>query len=935
MLYDTGSQVSIMDSERCNVLNEDWDEAINNLKIVSVTGHVQTLTKVKTCRVNTDKGVELGDISFWLMSLEDKGYDGILGIKEIRRLNIPLPPVWEECNVMSAATEDWQLVDIGQVNGKHQQLVRDILQQRSDMFVENVAALKAAKVPPIKIDVDINDVTFRRQYPIPYSLLEPYKVLLDKFFESGIIKRSRSDWNSPVHLVKKPDGSLRFVLDLRQVNDKLRNQDYPMIRIDTAMAAVGGAKYFSTLDLASGYYQLKLDSNVTKCFAFQTPFGKFEMSRLPQGCKISSNVFQREMHRILSGLLGKNCQCFIDDVLIYSESLEQHLADLTEVLDRLRKYGLQVRPSKCQLFQEEVTFLGHRVDKDGIHPKENNIEKIKNMSPPKTVSGVRRFLGAVGFYRKFIAGFSEIAAPLYELTKKGTRYEWNEAAQRAYDKLKTCLSSAPILIHPYYREKFLIFTDASDIGCGGMLSQLKNGTPQPISFYSHKFRGAELNYSTIEKECLAIIMAIEQFDYYIYGQQVEIYCDHKPLQYLKSLENKNRRLMKWALMLQDRELTFFHVKGKENAMADWLSRDTYNTEVAVVDVYGGVNTIPNYEKSMLNCPVWKNIYKRALSTDSEVEEGDGTYFISKSTRYLVKVSPDSRPTRKGRMVKQIVIPPVLRDTILERCHDSPIGGHLSVEKTLYAVLSHYYWKGAMSDVRRYVKTCPVCAENNGRLKKAPNMPIQPANYPFERLCVDFVGPLTLSRNRNRYLLVFIDAFTRYAEVIPVRDCTAETAGLEFVNKIVNRYGTCKEILSDRGAAFESDLFREICKLYSIKKLSTTSYRPTCNSIVERVNGTICSILRHYANSRNWEDNLGAAVAAYNNAVHSALGESPHYMLFGYDAVNHEVSDKDVSEFRKPSLAERLKEMQDARETVRKFPCLKTMMNESRSIKRRL
>ncbi|UYV68073.1 K02A2.6-like [Cordylochernes scorpioides] len=171
------------------------------------------------------------------------------------------------------------------------------------------------------------------------------------------------------------------------------------------------------------------------------------------------------------------------------------------------------------------------------------------------------------------------------------------------------------------------------------------------------------------------------------------------------------------------------------------------------------------------------------------------------------------------MVKQIVIPPVLRDTILERCHDSPIGGHLSIEKTLYAVLSHYYWKGAMSDVRRYVKTCPVCAENNGRLKKAPNMPIQPANYHFERLCVDFVGPLTLSRNRNRYLIVFIDAFTRYAEVIPVRDCTAEIAGLEFVNKIVNRYGTCKNILSYRGAAFESDLFREICKLYSIKKLS--------------------------------------------------------------------------------------------------------------------
>ncbi|UYV80735.1 K02A2.6-like [Cordylochernes scorpioides] len=207
----------------------------------------------------------------------------------------------------------------------------------------------------------------------------------------------------------------------------------------------------------------------------------------------------------------------------------------------------------------------------------------------------------------------------------------------------------------------------------------------------------------------------------------------------------------------------------------------------------------------------------------------------------------------------------------------------------------------MSDVRRYVKTCPVCAENNGRLKKAPNMPIQPANYPFERLCVDFVGPLTLSRNRNRYLLVFIDAFTRYAEVIPVKDCNAETAGLEFVNKIVNRYGTCKEILSDRGAAFESDLFREICKLYSIKKLSTTSYCPTCNSIVERVNGTIVPFC------------VTMPIAGIGKTT-----SSPHYMLFGYDAVNHEVSDKDVSEFRKPSLAERLKEMQDSRDTVREF-----------------
>ncbi|UYV76806.1 hypothetical protein LAZ67_14002076, partial [Cordylochernes scorpioides] len=320
LLYDTGSQVSIIDSERCKVLNEDWDEAINNLKIVSVTGNAQTLKKVKTCRVNTDKGVELGDISFWLMSLEDKGYGGILGIKEIRSLNIPLPPVWEECNVRSAATEDWQLVDIGQVNGKHQQLVRDILKQRSDMFVENVASLKAAKVPPIKIDVDINDVTFRRQYPIPYSLLEPYKVLLDNFLESGIIKRSRSDWNSPVHLVKKPDGSLRFMLDLKQVNDKLRNQDYPMIRIDTAMAAVEGAKYFSTLDLASGYYQLKLDSNVTKFFAFQTPFGKFEMSRLPQGCKISSKeenssafkVYSKDKYKHYKEMkTSKTYKCFI------------------------------------------------------------------------------------------------------------------------------------------------------------------------------------------------------------------------------------------------------------------------------------------------------------------------------------------------------------------------------------------------------------------------------------------------------------------------------------------------------------------------------------------------------------------------------------------------------------------------------------------------
>ncbi|UYV81628.1 K02A2.6-like, partial [Cordylochernes scorpioides] len=299
------------------------------------------------------------------------------------------------------------------------------------------------------------------------------------------------------------------------------------------------------------------------------------------------------------------------------------------------------------------------------------------MSPLKTVSSVRRFLGAVGFYGKFIAGFSEIAAPLYKLNKKGTR------------------------------RKFLIFTDA----------QLKNGIPQPISFYSHKFRGHELIYSIIEKKYLAIIMETEQFDYCIYCQQ-------------------------------NRELKFFHVKGKENAMADWLSRDTYNTEVAVVDVYGVLNGIPNYEKSMLNCPVWKNIYKRALITDSKVEESDGTYFISKFTRYIVKVIPDLIPTRKGRMVKQIVIPPVLRDTILKR------------------------------------------------------------------LCVDFVGPLTLSRNRNRYLPVFINAFTRI-----------------------------------------------------------------------------------------WEDNIGAVVAAYNSAVHSALGESPHYMLFGHDAVNHDVSDKDVSEFM---------------ETVRKF-----------------
>lgn len=378
---------------------------------------------------------------------------------------------------------------------------------------------------------------------------------------------------SPVVLVKK-DGGLRFCADYRKLNDVSKFDAYPMPRVEDVLESVGSATIFSTLDLCKGYWQVPMDEKSREKTAFTTPFGLFEFKVMPFGLHNAPATFQRMMDEVL-----KECQDFakayIDDVVIFSNTWEEHLHHLDRVFQCLQKAGLTLKQSKCQFGLSDVYYLGYLIGGGGIQPDPQKVEAVLAYKQPETKSEVSAFLGLTGYYRKFVPSYASKAAPLTELLRKGKpeRILWSAACTKAFVTLKECLIKAPILRVPDPNRRFIVQTDASDVGIGAVLSQLEeNGEEHPIAYASRKLQPRETKYSAIEKECLAIVWALKYFKYYLYGQAFTIYTDHKPLTWLNTMKNSNQRLTRWILTLQEYRYEIHHRPGTQNKNADGLSR---------------------------------------------------------------------------------------------------------------------------------------------------------------------------------------------------------------------------------------------------------------------------------------------------------------------------------------------------------------------------
>ena len=737
--------------------------------------------------------------------------------------------------------------------------------------------------------------------------------LLDK----GLIEPTDSPWASNIVLVRKKDGTQRFCVDYRQLNVATIKDAYPLPRIDETLDALSGASWFSTLDLASGYWQVGLDHDAKQKSAFLADGGLYAWNVMPFGLCNAPATFERLMDKVLRGLHWETLLVYLDDVIVFGSSVPEELARLKQVFQRLRQANLKLKPKKCHLFKTKVSYLGHEVSNLGVSTQTEKTEAIENWPTPTNVKEVRSFLGLASYYRRFVKDFATIAKPLHQLTekKRAGRFEWSPVCQSAFDELKHRLTSTPILAYPSLEGELILDTDASKDGIGGVLSQVHDGHERVIAYGSKVLNKAEQNYCVTRRELLAVVTYLKHFKQYLYGRHVKVRTDHGALRWLTNFKQPEGQLARWLEVVSEYDIEIVHRAGRSHANADALSRrpctqcgreneseletdETNFGRTCVIQLSEDGNDV-EIRKAQLDDPSLRSVIEALergtkptkeemspLSFRTKVLLGHwGQLHLCNGVLYRKWESEDSRITRD-----RLVLPKQKVHEVLEELHSGTFGGHLGSTKTLKNVQYRYYWVGMKEDVRSFIRQCTACCKRktHGKKRKAP-LQQRRSGSPMERIALDILGPLPLTYDGNRYILVVADYYTKFVEAYAIPDEQAQTVAQKLVEEFVCRYGVPKEIHSDQGRNFESNLFKEVCKLIGAKKTRTTPNNPKSDGMVERFNRTLLSILVTMIDpverQQDWDRYIPFATAAYRSTVHETTQETPNMMMFGRE-VNH-------------------------------------------------
>ena len=564
---------------------------------------------------------------------------------------------------------------------------------------------------------------FTPQWRIPYHCRAEMANQVDDMLKLDVIEKSNSPWNSPVLLVRKKDGSQRFCVDLRNLNKISTKQIFPFPRIDETIESLTNSTIFSTLDCKSGFWQIPIQPNDRPKTAFTTPQGRFQYKRLPFGYVSSPSIFSSCMFQTLHKYIGVHTLIYMDDVIIHSKSVDDHLMHLEQVFQCLLEAGIKISPKKCFFFERCVKFLGHIVSANGISPDPSNSDAIRNFPTPTSIKNFRTFLGMIGFYRRFIPNFSLQASPLTNLTKNNVKFSWGPAEQKSFEFLKSVMLTPPILKFPDFDRKFYVETDASDVAIGAVLTQMHDNVPHPIAYFSRKLNACEVKYTTTEKEFMAVVKAVEHFAYYLYGRQFEVITDHSALTYIFNNPSKNGRISRWLMSLSNFDFKISHRKGKHQVLADCLSRPSVHfigKKRIFRNKLSGVFSPENVRKEQINSN-WAPIIQwleggplvdppSRCSLDKFCLLEDCLYFVSEEN---------------NEPIFRLIIPPSLIDEALYLSHDGTQACHRGFYKTCNSAKSKFFWPNMTVDIRKYIQNCEMCL----RRKAGPRVQAPMGEFP--------------------------------------------------------------------------------------------------------------------------------------------------------------------------------------------------------------
>ena len=762
--------------------------------------------------------------------------------------------------------------------------------------------------------------------------------------EAGLITRSESPWSSQPVLVKKVrDGVVldekRPCWDYRWVNDRIVSDAHPLPLPEDMFDKLQGHRLFSKMDLTKGFWQIPLDKASRAILAMDTPLGLYEPTTMPFGMKNAPAVFQREMQRVFKDRLYRGLLVFIDDILIYSKTAEEH-AELVEwVLTRLEDEGYYAHPDKCEFFQKEVSFLGHVVSEKGVAVQQHKVKAVTEWPVPTTKKEVRAFLGLTNYYRRFIPSFSEIAAPMTDLTGKDVPFRWTEREQHAFELLKLRMTTADVLAHPHQDRPYIITTDASGFAISGVLSQDQpDGTRRPLAYMSHKLSPAERRYATHDKELLAIVRAVEHWRCYLEGSAhpILLLSDHRSLQHLNTQPNLNDRQARWVEKLSNFEFRIEYLKGSLNRVADELSRRAdyeaeANAERATENAANRSDEPPRVKLTArteaddpttttttttnTNNTVTNTNTTTTSTTTATLPANDDTK--EDEVRPIWQISMDSFPllddikeaAKKDEVYQQqLALPhprtdgltvgggllwtcegllhvpadPALRQLLIRQVHDSPTGGHMGLSKTIARLTSTCWWPGMKAMIADYVRGCLTCAATKPLLQKPAGTlrPLPIPDKPWRVITIDFVGPLPRTPDYFNYVLVVQDKFSKMAHFIATTtNVTAEETAKLLLENVVRLHGLPETIISDRGHEFTAHLFQQLWTALGTDLRLSTAYHPQSDGGTERLIRELQQQLRTHANraGTNWKQWLAVVDMHHNSDRHESTGKTPYEM----------------------------------------------------------
>jgi len=756
----------------------------------------------------------------------------------------------------------------------------DLLRRYNHLFLKPETRTQKAFGVKHEIITTEKIPTRQRPYRVAAKEREILEEQVEKMLKEDVIRPSSSPWSSPVILVKKKNGTWRFCVDYRRLNKITVKDVYPLPRIDDIMDSLQGSQFFTSIDMQSSYWQVEVKEEHKQKTAFITPEGLYEFNVMPFGLCNAPATFERLMDNVLRGLKWKTCLCYLDDVIIYSPDFKTHLIRLEAVLKCFDKAGLKLNNEKCKFGFEKLPLFGYIVDKNGIKPDPEKTLAIKNYPKPLNIKQVRSFLGLCSYYRKFIKGFSNIAHPLNDLTKKEEAFEWKQQQEDAFRNLKDVLSNPPVLRHYNPQSKTLLHTDASNIGLGAVLVQNDDGTERVISYASRTLLPAEKNYTTTEKECLAVLWAITKFRPYLYGRPFSVMTDHHALCWLTGLKDPSGRLARWALRLQEYEVTICYKSGKEHADSDALSRGPLaltekNEDDDDVMFINAIETSKDTDGYMENI---KKLMKEKDGKRSAVEEN---FKLVGDHIYKRNPSPIGQPWL-------LIIPKEERRKVIEDHHCHITAGHLGITRTFKRLSSRFFWPSMLKSVEIFVKSCHLCQTRKIPPKRKAGLlqPIPPTKEPFERIGIDLLGPLPLSKNRKRWIIVVTDYHTKFVETGALSNGTAIEVANFLVLKVILRHGAPMKLISDRGTQFMSNVMKQVLEKCHIEHNPTTGYHAQTNGLTERFNRTLANMLSMYVNQehKDWDEILPYVTFAYNTSVQETTGYSPFFLLHAREPI---------------------------------------------------